>query len=235
MKRIIVAITIIISSMSLIGCSELNIPSSNANEINTTKNESVSNNEVLNENSNSNNQVQNENTNNNLNNNEIQNGNTNNSQTINETSKISIEEAKSIALTHANLTSDKVSFIKAKNEFDNGIDKYDIEFYYENTEYDYEINASNGQIIKYDYDVENYNINRNQNVDRTVNNVSTEQAKEIALKHANLTANEVIFAKVELDFDDGIQKYEVKFYNNNIEYEYNIDANTGEIVSYERE
>ncbi len=225
MKRIIVAITIIISSMSLIGCSELNIPSSN-----TTKNENISNDEILNENSNSNNEVQNENSNNN----QIQNGNTNNSQTSNETSKISIEEAKNIALTHANLTSDKVSFIKAKNEFDNGIDKYDIEFYYENTEYDYEINASNGQIIKYDYDVENYNINRDQNVDRTVN-VSTEQAKEIALKHANLTANEVIFAKVELDFDDGIQKYEVKFYNNNIEYEYNIDANTGEIVSYERE
>lgn len=132
--------------------SELNIPNSNSNEINTMKNESVRNNEVLNENSNSNNQVQNENTNNNLNNNQIQNGNTNNSQTTNETSKI-----------------------------------------------------------------------------------STEQAKEIALKHVNLTTNEVIFAKVELDFDDGIQKYEVKFYNNNIEYEYDIDANTGEIVSCERE
>ena len=43
------------------------------------------------------------------------------------------------------------------------------------------------------------------------------------------------FGKVELDFDDGIQKYEVEFYNNNMEYSYETDANTGTILSYEQE
>lgn len=36
-----------------------------------------------------------------------------------------------------------------------------------------------------------------------------------------------------MDYDDGIQKYDVEFYYNNMEYNYEIDANTGNIVSYE--
>ena len=173
-------------------------------------------------------------------NNQTTNENTNNNQNSNETDKISIEEAKNIALKHANLTSDKVSFIKVESDLDNGIEKYDIEFYYENTEYDYEINAVTGEIIEYDYDVENYNITNNENTgnNKSLNEtvkISIEQAKEIALKHANLTANEVTFGNIELDSDDGVQKYDIKFYNNNIEYDYEIDANTGDIVSYERE
>ena len=83
-----------------------------------------------------------------------------NSKTLNngnETNKkVTIEQAKEIALKHANLTSDKVSFIRTETDIDNGVEKYDIEFYYENKEYDYEINAANGEIIEYDYDVENY-------------------------------------------------------------------------------
>ena len=208
MKKTILAASIMIITMSLIGCNKSEIPS----------NENLSN------------QTTNENTNNNHNSNEI--------------AKISIEEAKNIALKHANLTSDKVSFINVESDLDNEVEKYDIEFYYENTEYDYEINAITGEIIEYDYDVENYNINKNQANNENINNnqalnetikISTEQAKEIALKHANLTTTEVTFGKVELDFDDGIQKYDIKFYNNKIQYDYEIDANTGEIISYEKE
>lgn len=80
----------------------------------------------------------------------------------------------------------------------------------------------------------NENTNNNGNSNETVK-ISIEEAKNIALKHANLTADEVEFRKVELDLDDGIKKYDIKFYYNNIEYDYEIDANTGDIVSYERE
>lgn len=205
MKKIILIATIMIISMSLIGC--------NKSAISSNENQTI-------------------------------NENTDNNQNSNETVKFSIEEAKNIALKHANLTNDKVSFIKVESDLDNGIEKYDIEFYYENTEYDYEINALTGEIIEYDYDVENYNITNNQDSNKNTGNnqslnetinISTEQAKEIALKHVNLTVNEVKFRKVELDLDDGIQKYDIKFYYNNIEYDYEIDANTGDIVSYERE
>ena len=65
--------------------------------------------------------------------------------------------------------------------------------------------------------------------------VTIDEAREIALKHAGLTSDQVSFVKVEMDIDNGIQKYDIEFYYNNIEYNYEIDVNTGHIVSYERD
>ncbi|WP_297714595.1 PepSY domain-containing protein, partial [Clostridium sp.] len=77
---------------------------------------------------------------------------------------VTIDEAKEIALKHAGVTSDQVSFIKAEMDLDSGIQKYDIEFYHGSKEYDYEINSANGEIIKYDYDIEyNNNVNNTNN------------------------------------------------------------------------
>ena len=179
-------------------------------------------------------------------------GNSANSNVKNQLApNITIEQAKEIALKHSNLTSDEVSFIKAEKDMDNGIEKYDIEFYYNNTEYDYEINAANGEIINYDYDVENYNISgqqqsntqeqsnnqQQQDIHQPINtsNISIDKAKEIALNHAGLAANQVSFVKAEKDMDDGIVKYDIEFYYNNREYNYEINANNGNIMSYEQD
>ena len=62
-----------------------------------------------------------------------------------------------------------------------------------------------------------------------------EQAKEIALKHAGLANDQVSLKRVELDFDNGVQVYEVEFYYNNVEYSYEINANTGDILKYEQD
>ena len=80
-------------------------------------------------------------------------GNSTNSNMKNQlASNITIDQAKEIALKHSNLTSDEVSFIKAEKDMDDGIVKYDIEFYYNNREYNYEINANNGNIMSYEQD-----------------------------------------------------------------------------------
>ena len=55
------------------------------------------------------------------------------------------------------------------------------------------------------------------------------------VKKANLTNDQVTFTEVKLDIENGIQKYELEFYNNNKEYSYEIDANTGKILSYEQD
>lgn len=80
------------------------------------------------------------------------NNNSQNMQKNNNQNKITIEQAKEIALKHANLSENQVSFVKSSQEFDDGIEKYDIEFYFDNKEYDYEINANTGDIISYDYE-----------------------------------------------------------------------------------
>ncbi len=177
----------------------------------------------------------------------------NNSTTNRNNERITVEEAKEIALDDANLTSDKVSFIRTQFDSDNGAEKYDIEFNYGNREYDYEINAINGSIIVYDEDIEDYNINNNKGANNTTENqqqnnsnqnqqpiggateITIEEAKQIALNHANLTSDKVSFIRSELDVDDGIKKYEIEFSYNNKEYSYEIDYVTGNILSYEQD
>ena len=81
--------------------------------------------------------------------------------------------------------------------------------------------------------MENYNIQQPINTDTV--QITIEEAKDIALKNANLTNDQVTFTEVKLDIENGIQKYELEFYNNNKEYSYEIDANTGKILSYEQD
>ena len=44
-----------------------------------------------------------------------------------------------------------------------------------------------------------------------------------------------MFLKANLDWDDGRMKYEVEFYSGTTEYDYDIDAVTGAILSSDRE
>lgn len=171
--------------------------------------------------------------------NSVNNNTTNNSanqstNNVNNSTNISVEKAKEIALNHAGLSSNQVTFVRTERDFDNGIEKYEVEFYNDGMEYDYEINASNGEIISYDNDADYYNPNNQSNTNNSAN-ISADKAKEIALKHANLSADNVNFARVELDYDNGIKKYDVEFYANNREYSYEINANTGDILSYEQD
>lgn len=80
------------------------------------------------------------------------------SETTSSGDGISLKEAKNIALKHAGISSSEATFVKAKKDYEDGIQVYEIEFYSGNTEYDYEIRVSNGEIISYDKDIENYSI-----------------------------------------------------------------------------
>lgn len=64
-------------------------------------------------------------------------------------------------------------------------------------------------------------------------NISLEQAKELALQKAGLSASQVQFKKAKLDFDDGRWEYEIEFINNFVEYEAEIDAQTGAFYKWE--
>lgn len=60
--------------------------------------------------------------------------------------------------------------------------------------------------------------------------LSYDDAKNAALKDAALNSKDVQFIRCELDRDDGILKYEVEFKKDGVEYEYDINADTGEIL-----
>lgn len=146
--------------------------------------------------------------------------------------KITVEQAKDIALKHAKLANDKVTFVKTEEGTEDGIKKYDIEFYTDNTEYDYEINANTGEVIEFEKDIEDYTIPTNPDATSNKAKISEDEAKDIALKHANLTNDKVKFDNIEYDTDNGFNKYDIDFHYNNQEYSYEIDAQTGEILSH---
>ncbi|MDO5095240.1 MAG: PepSY domain-containing protein [Peptostreptococcaceae bacterium] len=137
-------------------------------------------------------------------------------------------KAKQIALNHAGLRENEVTFVKVKLDYDDGVQVYDVEFYKGNVEYDYEIDAVTGAIREVDRDIENFVIPAPK-PQPPANLIGDAKAKQIALSHAGLRENEVTFVKVRLGYDDGVQVYDVEFYKGNVEYDYEIDALTGEI------
>ncbi len=61
--------------------------------------------------------------------------------------------------------------------------------------------------------------------------IGKESAIRIALEDAGLTAAETVDMEVELDKDSFKAWYEVSFESGSTEYEYKIEAHTGEILS----
>ena len=60
-----------------------------------------------------------------------------------------------------------------------------------------------------------------------------EEAQSIALEHAGFFADEVHRLRTEFETDDRIPHYDVQFSRDYREYEYEIHAESGEILSFE--
>ena len=65
--------------------------------------------------------------------------------------------------------------------------------------------------------------------------ITAEAAKQIALDHAGVAASDAIFDRTERDYDNGVWHYEVEFRVGRSEYEYDIDAVTGNILSFDKD
>ena len=65
--------------------------------------------------------------------------------------------------------------------------------------------------------------------------ISKEEAKQIALNHAGLQASAITDYECELDRDDGKIIYEIIFDHGHVEYEYDIDATTVKVISWEKD
>ena len=66
--------------------------------------------------------------------------------------------------------------------------------------------------------------------------LTKEEALSKALQHVNLKKDQVdLVKKVELDYENGRKVYEVEFYKGGVEYEFDIDAETGAILDFEKD
>jgi len=115
---------------------------------------------------------------------------------------------------------------------ENGRMVYEGEIYYNGQEYEFDIDAVTGDIVKWKVEgVSNNSPYANSNANNS-QNITIEKAKSIALAQVR-GANQSHFGKIELDHDHGRAVYEIEIFYNNSKYEFDIDASTGKIIGTE--
>jgi uncharacterized membrane protein YkoI len=134
---------------------------------------------------------------------------------------IGTAEAKSIALSDFGVNESQVSKLKAELEREKGVMVYEVEFKLDRKEYEYEIDATSGAVVK---------APSKPKLSQTVNYVGDEKAKSIALADFDVSEAEVSKLKAELDREKNVMVYEVEFKYDHKEYEYEINAESGAIV-----
>ena len=70
---------------------------------------------------------------------------------------------------------------------------------------------------------------------RAAASVTKETAEQTALDYVGLTRDQVSRLRAEYDIDDGIAQYDVEFISGDWEYEFEIHAETGKILSFDKD
>ena len=142
------------------------------------------------------------------------------------------EDAKNMALAFASLTEDQVVFVKSDLEMEDGYKVYDVEFYTEDfREFDYEIDAATGEVLSFDSDAEFYTPSNPTTGDSVI---TEEDAKTLAIaKVPGASLSDI--REFKADRDDGRMEYEGTIVYDKTEYDFEINAATGEFLSWEAE
>lgn len=165
------------------------------------------------------------------------------------TAFISKEEVEENLAKHINIDSSELYFEKIDLELENN--QYEVDFYYNNNEYEAKIDAKEGKIIYTDFPMTNTTNNTTNNptnnatnntTNSTTNNgttettkeISLEEAKTVALKHANLNEANLTLIKAKEENDDGKMVYEIEWHDGTYEYDFDI-SKTGEVLHYDKD
>ena len=146
------------------------------------------------------------------------------------TSTGAVDEAKAqeIALAHAGVNAADATITKSKLDYDDGRQVYELEWYANGAKYDYEIAVATGEIVNSGYEA--------KTVVGTGNSatVSEATAKQTALARVSGATEKDIY-EWKLDYDDGRPEYEGKIIYGGTEYEFTIDAASGNVTEWEAE
>lgn len=148
-------------------------------------------------------------------------------------SYIGAEAAKQKAASHAGVSTANATYWQVEMDREHGQIVYEIEFYVGTTEYDYDINATTGAVVKFStetHNVPSINLNTNNTATTTSNYIGQERAKEIALAQSGLSMADLVEMKVKLDYENGSVYYEVELDTYNKEYKYYINPTTGAVL-----
>lgn len=146
---------------------------------------------------------------------------------------IGLEAAKEAALKHAGVSASDATFVEAEYDYDDGRMVYEVEFHVKGTEYDYEIDAQTGEVVKYKTEQNGTNTGSSTN---TSSFIGESAAKQAALSHAGVSESSTKYCNAWLEYDDGrAECYEVEFMAGNTRYEYKIALTSATVLESERE
>lgn len=167
-----------------------------------------------------------------------------------------IGEAKAmeIALAHAGAKESEIQGYELEMDYEHGTMVYELEFDWNGREYEYDIDANTGEILKHEgepakpakeqqdkgnqhssKDESKQQQNSSQQSASAESYIGEAAAKGVALSHAGLSEGSVTKLKCELDREDGRMIYEIDFECGGYEYEYEIDALSGSILKQDKE
>ena len=178
-----------------------------------------------------------------------------NTPAADQAAKISMEQAQTAALEAPNIDAADADVSSATLSEVAGVTCYKVEFTSGDHTYAYSINAENGEVLEASYRDKNAAPADSTQPDTTASGATTTpaqttpstntntstgavdeaKAQEIALTHAGVKAADATITKSKLDYDDGRPEYEGKIIYGGTEYEFTIDAASGNITEWDAE
>lgn len=146
--------------------------------------------------------------------------------TASQSAYIGSDAALSAALRHAGVSSSGATLLKSQFDYEDGRMVYEVEFLAGQTKYEYDIDASTGDVVAYQQETR-----PTQSASGT--DIGSAAAQSAALSHAGFSQSQVTGLRAVPDFDDGIYSYEVEFWVGSTEYDYDIDGYTGGVISFQ--
>ncbi len=157
------------------------------------------------------------------------------------------EAAIEKALAHVNANRNDVSRIEVDLDYENGRMVYELEFFYQNTSYEIEVDAISGEIAKYEYEARRENntevtpqvtptyVPQSTSITQAPSNnatITVEEAINLAMNHAGVNKNDAYDIDAEYEREG---YYDVDFKANGYEYNYDVDASNGSILRSKKE
>ncbi len=150
---------------------------------------------------------------------------------------ISPDGAKDIALEDAGFTENEVGGVYVRREYKGKTEIYKVEFYVQNKEYDYEIDAYSKEILSVDFDIDDdyYYPGATQAASSTEQQegIGIEEATQLVLAKVPGATEENV--RIKQEWDDGKLLYEGDVYYDQKEYEFEMDASTGDFLEWSEE
>lgn len=164
--------------------------------------------------------------------------------------QLSETQAQTIALKDAGLSAADATMIRVQRDMDDFQPTYDVEIETATGAYDYVIDGETGSILEREQDVLVQSVSEvtTSSASTTTSSsskqsqgqsagISADEAKNKALADAGLKESAVSNLIVQTDVDHGETYYEVDFNDEaaGLDYDYTIDATTGDIVDKSRD